>query len=277
LACPLRDSNQEHCNYLTVHNQFHFQPDTLIYKQSQYLTIEGALNTSNIYEAQQDTDYDFWISDHNVHTSISINNTLYNKCMNLLFLPENHHISILDGGADTCVLGKGWEVLSIHNSRRANVVGFDHETAIKRNLPIVTAITAIDLPSGESILLVIHEGIYNETAAHSLLSEFQLREFGINIDSICHRHGGTQQMTIKDGNGNDSDSDVLTIPLDLAVCMVHFKHRLPTAEEIASLQQYKCQRTVPLSFTFMISNGPMYRDSYLISVPLFNSTLPPTR
>jgi hypothetical protein len=59
--------------------------------------LEKALNTSNIYEAQQDTAYDFWISDHNVHTSISINNTLY---MNLLFLPENHHISILDGGAD---------------------------------------------------------------------------------------------------------------------------------------------------------------------------------
>jgi hypothetical protein len=66
--------------------------------------LEEALNTSNVYEAQQDTDYDVWISDHNVHTSISKNNTLYNKCMHLLFLPENHHISILDGGADTCVL-----------------------------------------------------------------------------------------------------------------------------------------------------------------------------
>jgi hypothetical protein len=152
--------------------------------------LEEALNTSNIYEAQQDTDCDLWISDHNVYTSISVNNTLYNRCMNLLFLQENHHISILDGGADTCVLGKGWEILSIHNSRRANVVGFDHETAIKQNLPIVSAITAIDLPSGESILFGIHEGIYNQTAAHSLLSEFQLREFGINIDSICHRHGG---------------------------------------------------------------------------------------
>jgi hypothetical protein len=41
--------------------------------------------------------------------------------MNLLFLPEEYHISILDGGADTCVLGKGWEVLYIHSSRRANV------------------------------------------------------------------------------------------------------------------------------------------------------------
>ena len=81
--------------------------------------------------------------------------------MNLLFLPERYHISILDGGADTCILGKGWEILSTHNLRRANVIGFDHETAIKQNLPIVSAITALDLPNGKSILLVIHEGIYN--------------------------------------------------------------------------------------------------------------------
>jgi hypothetical protein len=39
-------------------------------------------------------------------------------------------------------------VLSIHQSRIANVVGFDHETAIKQNLPIVSALTAIDLPNG---------------------------------------------------------------------------------------------------------------------------------
>ena len=93
--------------------------------------------------------------------------------MNLLFLPENYHISTLDGGAGSCVLGKGWEVLSIHNSRRANVVGFDHEAAIKRNLPIFSDITALDLPNGSSILLVLHECIYNETSNHSLLSEFK--------------------------------------------------------------------------------------------------------
>jgi hypothetical protein len=156
--------------------------------------------------------------------------------MNLLFLPENHNISILDGVADTCVLGKGWKALSIHSSRRANVVGFDHDTAFKRNLPIASAMLALDLPSGLSILLVIHEGIYNAIAAHSLLSEFQLREFGIRIDSIRHRHGETRQMTMK--GDTDGDIDVLTIPLDLAGCMVHFKHRSPAAEEIASLKQY---------------------------------------
>jgi hypothetical protein len=63
--------------------------------------LEKAPITSKINEAQQGTDYDLWIPDHNVHTSIRINDTSYDKCMNLLFLPDSHHISILDGGADT--------------------------------------------------------------------------------------------------------------------------------------------------------------------------------
>ena len=100
-------------------------------------------------------------------------------------------------------------------------------------LPIVSAITALDLPNGQSILLVIHEGIHNETSNHTLLSEFQLREFGVIIDSTCHRHGGIQKMMIKDNNNG-----TITVPLDLVGCMVHFKHRLPTTEEITSLEQY---------------------------------------
>jgi hypothetical protein len=41
-------------------------------------------------------------------------------------------------------------------------------------------------------------------------------------------------MIIKDIN----DSDILTIPLDLAGCMVHFKHRLPTVKDMSFLKQY---------------------------------------
>jgi hypothetical protein len=76
--------------------------------------------------------------------------------------------------------------------------------------------------------------IYNETSNNSLLPEFQLRELGIMIDVISHRHGGTQQMIVKDNNG----SDALTIPLDLAGCMIHFRHRQPTTEEILTLKHY---------------------------------------
>ena len=70
----------------------------------------------------------------------------------------------------------------------------------------MSAITAVDLPDGTSILLVIHEGIDNESASHTLLSEFQLREFGVQIDLRCYRHGGTQQMVIGE------ESNMLPVP-----------------------------------------------------------------
>jgi hypothetical protein len=41
-------------------------------------------------------------------------------------LGRSYHISI-----DTCVLGKGYEVLSVYNSKEENMVGFEHKTAIK--------------------------------------------------------------------------------------------------------------------------------------------------
>jgi hypothetical protein len=71
-------------------------------------------------------DYEYWSSNHHSHATLSISNFPHNKCMNLLYLPEIYHICILDGGADICVSGQVWEDLSIHNTRRANVVGFDH-------------------------------------------------------------------------------------------------------------------------------------------------------
>jgi hypothetical protein len=137
--------------------------------------LEEAMKSSSIYETDEDVDYEYWSLNRYAHTTLSISNFLHKKCMNLLHLPKKYHISISDGGADTCVLGQGWEVLSVHNTRRANVVGFDHEAAVKSNLPIVSAITAFNLPDGISILLIVHEAIYNHTANHSPLSEFQLR------------------------------------------------------------------------------------------------------
>jgi hypothetical protein len=85
--------------------------------------LEDAIKSSNLHD-EQGTDYEMWNSDRNVYTSLSINNTLYVKGMNLLFLPEKLHVSILDGGADTCVLGKGWEVLSIHNPEEQMLLVF---------------------------------------------------------------------------------------------------------------------------------------------------------
>jgi hypothetical protein len=196
--------------------------------------LEEAIKSSSIYQSEQDAEHEYWTTDNYAYatSTSSVSNTSHNSCVELPILQDRYHISILDGGADTCVLGKGWKLLASKDSRRSNVFGFDHEDAVKRNLPIVSAITAVDLPDGSSIVLTVHEAIYNDTGNHALLSEFQLREFGVQIDSVCHRHGGTQQMVIQD------DGESLVVPLELASCMIQFKHRLPNDEGVKSLKQY---------------------------------------
>jgi hypothetical protein len=111
------------------------------------------------------------------------------------------------------------------------------------NLPIVSSITAVDLPDGMSVILIIHEGVYNDTANHSLLSEFQLRDFGVKIDSICHKHGGTQKMVIQDVGSS------LVVPLELAGCMIHFKHRRNqfTQAILLDIRQYSMESVIILS------------------------------
>jgi hypothetical protein len=88
---------------------------------------------------------------------------------------------VLDISLDTFVLGQGWEALSIHNTRRDNVVGFDHDAAIRGILPIVSVIAAVNHTYRISVLIVVHGGIYHDTTMHSLFSEFQLRDSGINL------------------------------------------------------------------------------------------------
>jgi hypothetical protein len=69
--------------------------------------LEEAIKSSSIYEADEDVDKEYWPSNHIAHATLSISNSLHNKCMNILHLPEKYHISILDVGADTSVLGQG--------------------------------------------------------------------------------------------------------------------------------------------------------------------------
>jgi electron transfer flavoprotein alpha/beta subunit len=55
------------------------------------------------------------------------------------------------------------EILSINNTRRENEVTFDHEATVKRNLPKVSAVIAVDLPDVTSVLLNVYEGIQSLT------------------------------------------------------------------------------------------------------------------
>jgi hypothetical protein len=52
------------------------------------------------------------------------------------------------------------------------------------------------------------------------------------IDSISQRHGGTQQMMVKDNHGS---GDALIIPLDLARFIINFRYLLDITNEIEKI------------------------------------------
>ena len=88
----------------------------------------------------------------------------------------------------------------------------------------VTAVTAADIDD-KTCLLQINKAVFNPSAKHFLLSEFQMREYGIKIDSVLLRHGGTQKRMVKDQE----------VPFGVMDCLTYFKTRLPTDAELSNL------------------------------------------
>ena len=96
----------------------------------------------------------------------STGNELIFNCMNSIHIQNYEKISMLDNGADTCVLGKGWEGIAVHHTRKVHVYAFDHQAAVKKHLDIVTAVSVVEV-NGKSIMLQVNEAVHNLSADHS--------------------------------------------------------------------------------------------------------------
>ena len=134
-----------------------------------------------------------------------------------------------DSGADCTVAGKGWRILYIDPHRRANVVGFDHATARKNGLEIVTAITLIIHPDGSKYLLKGYEMVSNPTSRNTLLSVTQLNAAGNAFDFTT--------PTQKDIHGNYGRQcwrlpNARIMPLELLGGLPAVAHRAPTEAEL---------------------------------------------
>jgi len=100
---------------------------------------------------------------------------------------------LIDGGCDTTLVGKGFKIEST-TARSVNVQGFSEKMTIDK-LPIVTAITAIDLPE-TTLILEFNECIHVENNAVSLMSTFQARENSVDVYDVTRRHGGKQSIMV---------------------------------------------------------------------------------
>ncbi len=66
--------------------------------------------------------------------------------------------SLADGGADTSVVGTGWNLF--HQTKwSALIQGFSNDL-IKQDKPIVSAVTVVDFPKGGSVILQAQEALY---------------------------------------------------------------------------------------------------------------------
>ena len=116
-------------------------------------------------------------------------NELIANCMNSIHIQNYEKISILNNGEDICALGKGWEVIAVHSARKAPVYGFGNQAVVKKHLDIVTAVSVVEV-SRKSIMLQVNETMHNPSADHCLLSKYQIRDYGVTINSISKKHGG---------------------------------------------------------------------------------------
>jgi len=92
------------------------------------------------------------------------------------------------------------------------LVGYNPVNTKSKQIPIVCAyIKTIEPKSGFPILLKINEAPYCQDNGITLISEYQVREYGYVIDSVAKKHKstngtmGTQQLQL---------SDLISIPFE---------------------------------------------------------------
>ena len=99
----------------------------------------------------------------------------------------------IDGGADTCLCGKGWTFLE-YGLRKANILGCI-EGMTSNDRPIGLAVTAVDLPSKETIILLLGEAIDHTDQDTSVLSTYQVRSYGVDLCDISKQHTVASRQT----------------------------------------------------------------------------------
>jgi len=116
-------------------------------------------------------------------------------------VPKDRCYAISDSGADATIVGKSAKVLGYTN-RYATIVGYNPKCTQSNRIPIVSALIKVrtNAPNGEPVLLKIHEAPYIQDSNITLLSEYQIQEHGLVIDSVASKHKsisgnyGTQRL-----------------------------------------------------------------------------------
>jgi hypothetical protein len=116
--------------------------------------------------------------------------------------------------------------------RKANIIGFDAEAARKDGLAIGSGLAAVDLATTPptTIFLLANEMVFNTSSYITLLSEYQIREFGCVIDSVAMHHKRSQKANDY-GTQCFQPTKSVTIPFKNNGALMTFEIREPTIKE----------------------------------------------
>jgi len=119
------------------------------------------------------------------HLSIQVQAHLENADRLIGLAHDGQSYTISDSGADTYVIcEKGWAILEVDPIHTANLVAFDPTKMQKPGCLIITAATVLKDWTGQRLLWIVRDAVYNKGGDVSLMSEFQTCEYGIAIDSV---------------------------------------------------------------------------------------------
>ena len=145
--------------------------------------------------------------------------------------------TISDSGADTFMFGAGWQCVGVPTGRpKVNIIGFDPVTARKNGCRIEDGATVVRDKDGNDVLLYVYEGVRNGDSEQTLLSEFQVRENGVIVDSVSKRHKGVDGQPGTQSIIFPTDHQPLVVPLNNVGALMTFQHRLPTEHEFEGPQ-----------------------------------------
>jgi len=143
--------------------------------------------------------------------------------------------ALLDSACDTCAIGGSAWINQEHTGRNVDVTGHTLHKTSRTNIPIVSAITACDIPSGKTILLKLNETTNLGEHGNTLLSTIQMREHGVTINEIPRRYGGMPYLM----------ADGYVIPLQLQNGLLQFPIRKPTKSEQHTCDEVKLALDIP--------------------------------
>ena len=135
------------------------------------------------------------------------------------------NFAVVDSGADTCLLGEEFHIIHHNTMRTVEVLGFNNDRGKETGKHLGSGICAIDLPSKETILLQVNEGVVMQTGK-TLLSVNQVRHFGHVVDDCPRKYGGKQAITTTQGH---------VLPLSYCGALCRIALRKPTRKELASI------------------------------------------